>query len=157
MKIYKLLTILLLLITVKFSEAQTDDGKKKFKEEINKIMKSKLIDSLGMDEMTADKFISLYKDNNKQIRDLSKEKRALMESIELDPSAFDVEQKFDKMLEIETSILDKKKSFYQDMKSFLTPQQIAKTMILRKKMVREIKKEFNKHKKDGRKNQKNEK
>lgn len=154
MKVNKLFTLILILISVNLCLSQVDDNKKKFKEEINNIMKTKLIDSLGMDEMTADKFIGLYKDNNKQIRALSKEKRALMQSIELDPSAGDVDQKFDKMLEIETRILDKKKSFFQELKTFLTPQQIAKTMILRKKLGREIKKEFMKHKKDGRKQEK---
>lgn len=154
MKVNKLFTFILILISANLCFAQNDDNKKKFKEEINNIMKTKLIDSVGMDELTADKFIALYKDYNKQVRALGKEKRALMQSIELDLSAGDIEQKFDKMLGIETSILDKKKSFFQELKSFLTPQQIAKTMILRKKLGREIKKEFMKHKKDGRKQEK---
>ncbi len=142
-----LIFILLLLISgISFSQPNGD--KKKFKEEINKIMKVKLIDSVGMDEATAEKFLNLYRSHNKEIRSLSKDKRELMKSIETDPGAPDINTKFDKMLDIETSILEKRKNFLMELKAFLTPQQIAKTLILRKKIGREIRKEVMKHRKD---------
>ncbi|HMS35218.1 MAG TPA: hypothetical protein PKC91_14135 [Ignavibacteria bacterium] len=147
MKILKLLFLLLILFNFSNSFAQKDSHKKQFREKIDSVMKQKLIENADLDSISANKFIETYNESNKQIRKIIKEKKSQMEVIENDLSASDMESKIDRLIELETRILDSKKEFITDLKSFLTPQQIARTIILRKNLEKVMRKEINKREK----------
>ncbi len=147
MKILKLLFLLLILFNFSNSFAQKDSHKKQFREKIDSVMKQKLIENADLDSISANKFIETYNESNKQIRKIIKEKKSQMEVIENDLSASDMESKIDRLIELETGILDLKKGFISDLKSFLTPQQIARTIILRKNLEKVMRKEINKREK----------
>lgn len=70
-----------------------------------------------------------------------------MDKIENDLNAADMETKIARLIELETSVLELKKGFITDLKSFLTPQQIAKTIIMRKNLEKVMRKEINKREK----------
>lgn len=67
-----------------------------------------------------------------------------MESIELDPSAADIETKLDKLSGIDTQLIELRQNFYRNLKTFLTPQQIAKTFVIKKNFNRELKQQLRK-------------
>ncbi|MDQ3194506.1 MAG: hypothetical protein M3P82_05850 [Bacteroidota bacterium] len=146
----KIILMSVLLFSAGFSFAQNDKDRKQMRDSMNAIMKQKIISNLELDDATADKFISVYKENNKNIRMIMKEKKELMESIENDPNASDIDTKLDKILQLETDVLDLRKSFFRELKTFLSPQQIAKTLVLRKRFERQFRKEVMKQR-DGKK------
>lgn len=146
----KILIIMLgFMFAANISFAQRDDIKKQISEKIETMMKQKIVDTLGFDEATANQFISTYKEDKKKIKTLIKTKKALMQEIENNPDAADIDAKLDRMLQLESEIVDQKKSFFTQLKTFLTPQQIAKTIVLRKNFDREFKKEISKFKDDN--------
>jgi len=141
--------LILFFFTTGFSFAQRD-GKNKTSDDLDRVLKQKVMEKLNFDESTADRLILAYKDNKKQMRIINKERKEIMESIELDPGATDIETKLDKMLEIETKMTDLRKNFFTDLKTFLTPQQIAKTLVLRKNFNKELRKQMGKQRKRDR-------
>lgn len=147
MKIIKLIFVLLILFNFSNSFAQKDSHKKQFREKIDSVMKQKLIENADLDSASANKFIETYNESNKQIRKIVKEKRSQMDKIENDLNAADMETKIARLIELETSVLELKKGFITDLKSFLTPQQIAKTIIMRKNLEKVMRKEINKREK----------
>lgn len=147
MKIIKLIFVLLILFNFSNSFAQKDSHKKQFREKIDSVMKQKLIENADLDSTSANKFIETYNESNKQIRKIVKEKRSQMDKIENDLNAADMETKIARLIELETSVLELKKGFITDLKSFLTPQQIAKTIIMRKNLEKVMRKEINKREK----------
>jgi Spy/CpxP family protein refolding chaperone len=152
MNVFKIILILLIAFISNLSFSQNINDKKQMRNGIDSIMKQKVMDNLGLDESSADKFINAFKGNSKQIRLFNKEKKELMQSIEDNPSAADVDTKLDRMLELETKIVEQRKAFFNELKGFLTPQQIARTIVLRKKFERQFKKEILKHKRQNRMN-----
>ncbi len=149
MKTYKLIILTLILFAFNNSYAQRDMNKMKFREKIDSVMRVKLIENADLDSVTADRFLEIYKDNNNKIRKISKEKKNLMETIEKDPGAFDIESRIDKLMDLETNILNQRKSFISEIKTFLTPQQIAKTLVMRKNIEKVIRKELSNRKKSN--------
>jgi Spy/CpxP family protein refolding chaperone len=138
--------LILFFFTAGFSFAQRD-GKRKTSDGLDKVLKQKVMEKLNFDESTADRLLLAYQDNKKQMRAINKERKEIMESIELDPGATDIELKLEKMLEIETKIADLRKNFFTELKTFLTPQQIANTLILRKNFHKELRKQMSKQRK----------
>jgi hypothetical protein len=137
-------TIIFIILLSSVSAYSQDEP---LKDGIDNVLKQKLIDKLGLDNATADKFLQSYKENNMKIRSIMKEKKDLMETIELDPSSSDIDSKLNKMLDLESKIVDQKKDFFKNLQSFLTSQQIAKTIILRKNFDKELRKEINQKRK----------
>lgn len=113
-------------------------NKKENKESIEKVIKQKLMEQVGLDEPTADKYLGLSKSNRKEIKTYIKEKKQIMESIELNPAASDIGSKLDDLYSIDGKISGQRLKFYEELKTFLTSEQIAKTVILRKKMFKEV-------------------
>ena len=147
MKLIKSVLFLLILFNFSDSFAQKDSDKKQFREKIDSVMKQKLIENADLDSVAANKFIETYNESNKQIRKIVKEKRSQMDRIENDLNAADMESKIDRLIELESGVLELKKGFITDLKSFLTPQQIAKTIIMRKNLEKVMRKEINKREK----------
>lgn len=140
-----LLTVLLLNAAITFAQR---DGKKIPSDDLDKVLKQKVMEKLSFDEPTADKLILAYKENNKQMRIINKERKDIMESIELNPEASDVGSKLDKMVDVETKMADIRKEFFNELKTFLTPQQIAKTLVIRKNFHKELRRQMKQRKSD---------
>lgn len=153
MKLIKLLITAIFFLSTVSVFGQIEESKKPGREDIEKIMKQKLMDKLSFDESTADRFLNSYKENNRKIRQLNKEKKELMETIELDPSAQDIDSKLNQMLDIETQMLEQRRSFFSELRTYLTPQQIAKTMLLRKNFQKEFRKEIQMQRKKNKEQQ----
>ena len=146
---YKNLIIFLLFLMVNVSFAQKDNSEMHFNEDFDKIMKQKLMENLSLDNSTADKFMTTYKQSKINIRSLMKEKKELQKSIEQDPEALDIGVKLDKWMEIDTKIIESRNDYYNELKTFLTPVQIAKSISLKRNIKKELRKELKKHKKQN--------
>ena len=151
MNIFKITLLVCLIFTANYSSAQFDKNRPQIKGEIDSLMKIKLTSETGIDQTTTDKFFEAYKVNNIQIRELKKEKREVMKLIKTDPSALDVGTKLDKLIELDYDIFKKRKAFMEDLKTFMTPQQIAETFVFMKDFSREFR---DKIRKDRRKREK---
>ncbi|MBL8008770.1 MAG: hypothetical protein JNJ56_14710 [Ignavibacteria bacterium] len=136
--------ILVLFLFTEMCNAQNGDNRKKFRNEIDSVMKQKLITNLQISDADADKLMNAFKENNKSVKSLAKERKGVMESIELDPSAADIETKLDKLSGIDTQLIELRQNFYRNLKTFLTPQQIAKTFVIKKNFNRELKQQLRK-------------
>lgn len=150
MNIFKIILISCLIITANFSYAQYDKNKLQMKGQIDSLMNSKLISETGIDQTTADKFIEKYKENNKQIRELKKEKKEVMKLIKADPSALDVGTKLDKLIDLDYEIFKNRKAFMEDLNNFMTPQQIAGTIIFMNDFSKEFRKRLKKNRNGNR-------
>lgn len=144
------------LCTAQFDNNK-DNDKKQFRAQIDSIMKQKLIEKLNLSESSADKYIIAIRENNGKVKDLLKEKKTIMKSIEADPEAADVGSKLDKSFEIDSRIIETRKEFIRDISSYMTPQQIAKSMILKKNFNKEFKNQIKKHKNKDKINKRNQK
>ncbi|HMS66207.1 MAG TPA: hypothetical protein PKD83_13270 [Ignavibacteria bacterium] len=153
---FRKLIILLLFATIAVSFAQKtsfaqfvqkDSGYVNLKEDIENIMKQKLMDSLNLDQASADKFIETYKKSKKDIRILLKEKKELQKSIEQDPGAIDIGTKLNKWMEFDSKIVDSRINYYKELQTFMTSEQIARSIIIRKNMEKGLRKELKKHRK----------
>ena len=137
-------TIVLLLITTSPSFSQRDSMKAEMKEKLGKLMKERLVEKVGLSEISADKFMKALDENGIQVRALMKERRDLMDEIDFDPGAQDVEKKMDRTIEIDIQIAELRKSFKSQLREFMSAQEIAKTMKFRKKFEKELRKEIKK-------------
>lgn len=146
MNIFKTILIVLLILSANNSYSQTDKDKRKMNVQLDSLMIGKLTAVTGIDQATADKFIVIYKANNKQVRQLKKEKREVMDLIEADPSALDVAVKLDKLIELDYNLYENRKAFMENLKIFMTPQQIAGTIVFMKDFSKEFRKKFKKDK-----------
>ena len=161
MKNILLFSVFIVFTFVNLSTAQFDNNKdndkKQFRAQIDSIMKQKLIEKLNLSESSAGKYIIAIRENNGKVKDLLKEKKTIMKSIEADPEAADVGSKLDKSFEIDSRIIETRKEFIRDISSYMTPQQIAKSMILKKNFNKEFKNQIKKHKNKDKINKRNQK
>ncbi len=155
MKIQRVTFILILLIiaAANFSVAQIDNNnKRQTKNGIDSIMRQKVMENLNLDESTTEKFMNAYKSNVKELRNLNKQRKEKIDDIEADPGAADIDSKLDGILDIEYKMVDQRKSFLTELKTFLTSRQIAESIVLKKNLEKEFRKEIMKHRRQQRKN-----
>ena len=142
-KFYLTLVTLLLLITfinnVSYSQ---NDNKGKFKA----LVKEKLIEKLSISDSIADIYMGLYTKNANEIKKLNQEKRELMKEIENNYDASDIQDKIDRLLAIDIQIDNIKKEFITELNSFLTPKQIAQSIIFQRNLRLYLQKEIKKRK-----------
>ena len=151
MKIF-FITILLniLLFTgIKNLNSQTDtaDAKTKFRE----IIKNKLIENVGVSENTAEKIILMSVENRKKINGYRKRMKELRKTIEENTNDPNISSKLDELLELDITIAKERKAFVDELKTYLTTEQIVKTIKLEKKLTKVLKKEI-RDKKRGKRN-----
>lgn len=150
MKNITFIAVFVILVIGNISNAQfnkkNDSDKRQFRMQIDTLMKQKLMEKLDMSESAADKYVSAFRENNNKIKELMKEKKTVMRSIEADPEAADIVSKLDKVFDIDSRIIETRRAFIKDISTYLTPQQIAKSMILKKNFNREFKDQIRKHK-----------
>lgn len=150
MNFFKITLITFLIMTANFSYSQYNKDMRGSRDQLDSLMKEKLSTVTGLDQTMADKFIEKYKANNKEAREIKKEKREVMNLIEADPSAIDVGTKLDKLIELDYDLYNNRKSFMDDMKSFMTPQQIAATIVFMKDFSKKFKKKLKKERRQKR-------
>lgn len=121
---------------------------KKMTEELKKIRKQKYLESVSVDEATADKYFDIFDQNFEVIMKLNKQRKDNMEYIEKNIDAPDVTSKLEETLDLDSKIVDKKKDLYTQLKAFLTPKQLAQSVIFQVKFNRELKRQIDKRKND---------
>ena len=113
-------------------------------EELKKLRKEKYLESVSIDEATADKYFEVYDANYETIAELMKQKKDNMEYIEKNSDAQDVTSKLEEMLDIDSKILEKKKELYTQLKTFLAPKQLAQSVVFQAKFNKELKNQIDK-------------
>ena len=145
--IFTFFAIMLSVILVNTSYAQRDSMKADMKEQLSKLMKERLVEKVGLSESTANLFMAALDENGKEVRKLTRERKELMDEIDLDPSAADIESKMDRTIEIDIQLAEMRKSFKKQLRNFMSAQEIAKTMNFRRKFEKELRKEIKKKRK----------
>lgn len=149
----KALFMLFLFVSVN-SYAQKDSAKFQQMQELESVLKDKFKSNLGIDDEKTNKLIELQKENKKQLREYRKEEKEIYKEIEANPEAADIDSKFSKIFELEKKSLEVKENYFNELKTFLTPQQIAKSFIIKRKLYKELKKEIDKRDNKNRKRNK---
>lgn len=140
-RILILLTAVLFLASVLSAAAQQDTSRKgKFQ----KVVKEKFMERVGVDEKTTDKFMETAKSHKNEMKSLQQKRKTLTEEITDNPGGADIQTKLDELLDVEYKMYNSRKGFYNELKTFMTPEQIAKTMTFQKDM-----KDFMKKNKKG--------
>jgi len=133
-KIYPIGLILLLVIGAK---AQDDD----FRTKVEKIKLEKLTRKLELDKTTEDTFIQRYKAFRQTITELNKQRAKIMRQIENNLDHNDVlDTLIDQMLDVEQEITRQRKNYAEDLKTYLTPKQIAIMIIFERNFALELRK-----------------
>ncbi len=131
----KLLILLIFIFGFSFSVySQEDTLNIGSKHKLRKVIKEKLMKKLEIDEITAEKFTKLYNEQIKLIVEYNKNKREIMKSIEENPDSKDVMNKIEELIEIDSKIIKARKDFISELQKFLTPKQIAQSIIFQKNL-----------------------
>jgi hypothetical protein len=139
LKIKLFLIILIILIGQSLIYSQNDNKRK-----LQKIIKQKFIEKLDISDSLGDKFFKIYNKSLNDIKTLNKEKKDLMESIENNLDASDMNTKTDRLFEIDQQIENSKKDFYNELKTLFSYKQIAQTIIFQRNLKQFLKKEMRK-------------
>ncbi len=113
-----------------FAQQDTSDTRQILK----KAIKKKFIENLGLDKESADKFFRLYNETRKDLNELTKKQKEIIEYINTNYDSPDISAKIDEMIENENKIFETRKNFIISLREFLTPQQIAKSIVMQQKM-----------------------
>lgn len=122
------------------ANAQIDTQNTKAGKLIRESIRKKFIEYVRTDEQTTDKFFSDFRKNHKEINTLLRERQYIMKEIELNTDADDIQQKLERISQIDKNIFNLKQEFSESLKAYLTPEQIAKTIIFEKKIRKIINK-----------------
>jgi hypothetical protein len=150
-------TILFLLISNNYSDAQVDSTKGQFVDRIRKVLKEKLIEKLEFDEQTADKYVELYYIAADETIKLNEQRMKTFRYLENNPEAEDIDQKVDELIEIDIKIAGLRKDFLLGIKEILTTKQTAQAVVFQNKFNRFLREQINKFKKDRQKTPKRKK
>ena len=132
---------LILLILFAFTlqlKAQTDTNDTKPIKMFQKATMNKFMEYVKTDEATTVKYFKMYRNNLRKINQFTKLRRSIMSDIESNPEDADISNKLDKLNEIETNIYKLRSDFRESLKEYLTPTQIAKSLIFEKKIRKTI-------------------
>jgi hypothetical protein len=151
-KFYKLI---LTAIIAAFSLNNALDAQEKgdkFRDRIEKIKIEKLINKLELDDNTAEVFTAKYKDFSKLIKELNKKRflayKLMVENLE---SGSGLDTLVDQVIAYEIQINDERENFAVDLKTFLSPKQIATIIVFERKFNNEIKKLLQEYQKKNKK------
>jgi hypothetical protein len=136
--------LIITIFIISFGAAQAQP--KKMTEELKKIRKQKYLESVSIDEATADKYFDIYDANFESIMKMNKQRKDNMEYIEKNTDASDVTTKLEEIMDLEGKILEKKRELYTQLKALLTPKQLAQSVIFQMKFNKELKKQIEKRK-----------
>lgn len=140
--IYFFIIVLFGFISSADSYAQND--RDDFKQKLDKIRKDKFIEKIKVDDATADRYFQVTNTFMETMKDLNQSQRRLMKSIEDNPDASDIESKLNQFIENEAKIGNVKKEYYESLKTFLTPKQVAQTIVFQRQFMKKLKNEVDK-------------
>jgi|GEM_PF-1225777 len=131
-RIILLLVAAIILAGTMSATAQQDTASRKGK--FQKVVKEKFMERVGVDEKTADKFMETAKEHKQEMQQLQKQRKSIHEEIMNSPGSADVQSKLEEYLDIDYKMYQARKNFFNELKTFMTPQQIAATMSFQKDM-----------------------
>lgn len=152
-KVYNLI-LTIVLITISWNAALISQVKSdNFRDKIEKIKIEKLINKLELDDNKAENFTSMYKDFSMLIKDLNKKRftayKLMVENLE---SGSGLDTLVEQVIGYETQINGEREKFTEDLKTILTPKQIAKMIVFERKFNNELKKLLKDYQKGVKKN-----
>ena len=120
-----------------------------FRSRIEKIKLEKLVNKLELDKSTEDVFVQKYKDFHQSIGESNKKRAKIVKQIEknLDKGS-SLDSLINQMFDVEQEITSKRKSFAEDLKTFLTSTQIAEMIIFEKNFALELRKILKEYRRD---------
>ena len=125
----------------------------KFRDKIEKIKIEKLINKLELDENSAEVFTAKYKDFSRLIKDLNRKRfnayKLMVENLE---SGSGLDTLVDQVIGYETQINDEREKFAEDLKTILSPKQIATMIVFERKFNNELRKLLKDYKMENKKN-----
>lgn len=138
------LVVLLLSVTCLYAQRDTTGRK------LNKVIKEKLVEKLGIDDNTADKVLEIYSKHRKDMKEIKKQQMDYMKDVLENPESADVQTKLETLLDLDNKTYLKKKEFYENLKQYLSPKQIAQSMSFARDVSKFMKKEMKEkhHRKD---------
>lgn len=146
--VFTAVMIILCFNPVIYAQEKSD----KFRDKIEKIKIEKLINKLELDDNTAEVFTAKYKDFSKLIKDLNRKRfkayKLMVDNLE---SASGLDTLVDMVIGYETQINDEREKFTEDLKTILSPKQIATMIVFERKFNNEIRKLLKDYKKDNKK------
>ncbi len=146
---YKIILIILAAVILSFKPVFSQDD---FREKLQEIKLEKLTKKLELDETTKSAFLDKYKSFSSDMRELNKKRaKAYKQMTENLESGEGLDTLVSQLLDYEQQINDKRESFVADMKTILTPKQIAKMIVFERKFNNEIKKLLKQYQKDNKK------
>lgn len=134
MRKYNAFFITLFLLAFAFGNSFAQQDSSDNHQLLKKVLKKKFIENLGLDKESADKFFRLYNESRKNINELTKKQKEILEYINENYEDQSISLKIDEMIENESKIFELRKNFINSLKEFLTPQQIAKSIVMQQKM-----------------------
>jgi low affinity Fe/Cu permease len=134
------------LLTSAGTYSQNDTSRSK--EKLRKVIKEKLIEKLNIDEATANKFIDIAAAQRKEMKEFMKKRKDLTDYIFDNPQSSDVGTKLEDLMDTENKLNQSRNDFYTKLKSFLTPNQIAQSMVFQKELMKFMKKEMKRNNKN---------
>lgn len=151
--IYKIIfAVILVSASVNISVNSQDKGDK-FRDKIEKIKIEKLVNKLDIDDNTADIFAEKYKNFSIVIKDLNKKRidayKLMIENLE---SGNGLDTLVDQVTGYESKINDEREKFAEDLKTILTPKQIATMIVFERKFNNELRKLLKDYQKENKKN-----
>jgi hypothetical protein len=143
---FLMFVFVIVLLTSAGSYSQNDTSRSK--EKLRKVVKEKLIEKLNIDEATANKFIDIAAAQRKEMKEYMKKKNELTDYIFENPQSSDVGTKLEDLMDTENKINQSRNDFYTKLKAFLTPNQIAQSMVFQKELMKFMRKEMKRNNKD---------
>lgn len=141
LKIFAAAVLILAIYTTSLYAQRDTSGRK-----LKKVIREKLVEKIGIDETTADKVITLQSKHRKEIKELKKMQAEYLIDITENPESSDISSKLDAFVDCDSKIYQKRKEFLDELKSYLTPKQIAQMLSFSKDLSKFMKKEMkNKH------------
>jgi len=129
-----LLIVVFALVTSNFASSQIDTNKTKRNKKLKEAVIKKLVEDAEFTKEEAEKYLELTFENRKEIRKLTEDRNNLFGEIENNTGAADIGTKLDDLIELEKKIANIKITYFDSLKAFLTPEKIAKSLILQKKL-----------------------
>jgi len=147
MKAINFLTVVFVLVLLTSAGSYSQSDTSRSRDKLRKVVKEKLIEKLNIDDVTANKFIDLAAAHRKEMKENMKRRNDLTEYIFENPQSSDVGTKLDELMDTENKINQSKNDFYTKLKTFLTPNQIAQSMVFQKELMKFMRKEMKRNNK----------
>jgi len=151
MKTFNFIILVLAFFVLASTTSYSQNDTARSRDKLKKIVKEKLIEKLKIDEPTANKLIELTAENRKETKELRKKQKELTDYIFDNPQSSDIGSKLDDLMDSENKLNQLKNDHYTKLKAFLTPTQIAQSIVFQRELMKFMKKEM-KHDKSNDRN-----